>query len=97
MAKGVRLTPEETVRKILAQQKEQVKKIQAKSREKLRVAKARIAEEKHARQTKAADEIEVIYRANPTALDLEKIKAVCAKYWPIAEEASLQKKAISGK
>ena len=97
MAKGVRLTAEESVKRILAQQKEKIKKIQAKDREKLRNVKARLAKEKNARQLKAAAEIEAVYRANPAAIDTAKIKAICEKYWPIVKETKEAKPAVAVK
>ena len=85
MPKGERLTTEEAVKRLLAQQKEAIKKIQARGREKLQKVKARLAAEKNARQLKAAAEIEAVYRANPATIDTAKIKAICEKYWPEAK------------
>ena len=85
MAKGVKMTAEELVKKILNDQKSRIKKIQDKDREKLRKVKERLNKEKTARQAKAADELEALYRANPAVIDLVKIKALCEKYWPDAK------------
>ena len=82
-----RLTAEESVKRLLAQEKEAIKKIQDKNRVKLQKVKARLAEEKNARQIKAAGEIEAVYRANPTAIDTVKMKGICKKYWPVVKEA----------
>ena len=87
MPKGERLTAEESVKRLLAQEKEAIKKIQDKNRVKLQKVKARLAEEKNARQIKAAGEIEAVYRANPTAIDTVKMKGICEKYWPVVKEA----------
>ena len=91
MPKGERLTTEEAVKRLLAQQKEAIKKIQARGREKLQKVKARLAKEKEARQIKAAGEIEAVYRANPAAIDTAKMKAICEKYWPVVKEAKESK------
>ena len=91
MPKGERLTAEESVKRLLAQEKEAIKKIQAKNRVKLQKVKARLAEEKNARQIKAAGEIEAVYRANPAAIDTAKIKGICEKYWPVVKEAKESK------
>ena len=58
MPKGERLTAEESVKRILEQQKEKIRKIQAQDREKLRKVRARLAKEKGELQMKAAAEIE---------------------------------------
>ena len=86
MPKGERLTAEESVKRILEQQKEKIRKIQAQDREKLRKVRARLAKEKGELQMKAAAEIEAAYRANPAAIDAAKIKAICEKYWPIVKD-----------
>lgn len=86
MAKGERLTPEESYKRLLEQQKEEIRKIQARNREKLQKVKARLAKEKEARQIKAAGEIEAVYRANPATIDTAKIKGICEKYWPVVKE-----------
>ena len=86
MAKGERLTPEESYKRLLEQQKEEIRKIQARNREKLQKVKARLAKEKEARQMKAAGEIEAVYRANPVAIDMAKIKGICEKYWPVIKD-----------
>ena len=91
MPKGERLTTEEEVKKILEQQKKEIRKIQAKNREKLQKVKARLAKEKEDRKIKAAGEIEAVYRANPAAIDMAKIRAICEKYWPIVKEVKVSK------
>jgi hypothetical protein len=89
MAKRVRLTAEETVKKIMEQQKERIKKIQQKDREKLRKVQVRLAKERTERRAKAGAEIEAVYKANPAAIDLKKVTAICEKYWPDAKAAAL--------
>jgi ribosomal protein L9 len=86
MPKGERLTAEESVKRILEQQKEKIRKIQAQDREKLRKVRARLAKEKGELQMKAAAEIEAAYRSNPAAIDVVKIKSICEKYWPIKKD-----------
>jgi ribosomal protein L9 len=86
MPKGERLTAEESVKRILEQQKEKIRKIQAQDREKLRKVRARLVKEKSELQMKAAAEIEAVYRASSEHIDTAKIKTICEKYWPIKKD-----------